>query len=734
MLFHALPAESSAGSVDQFVCRPDRATGFPVAATVPGVCSTGSDSSLLMVQSMEDGLLMLDSYTMPSDFGSRHPDGTYLLHLYDRTTQLIFCPRALVDAASGTPRADCLIDLETMAAGPGAHVGSGRMQASVIFDETGAAQCPSSLHVVGSVTGPEGAAFAIRSSLVLSPTGSFRSGPEAGWQACSASLQELDLTPASPEAGPARFAELDQGEWSLVDELVRMNDTEWNLLRQLLRLSGDDVERLVALVRGEGAAAILPDGRVASTRDIKDGQTGTVVTLGPLEEILTIVTDIQGTVNTINAKVNTLTTKVNNVKQVVDLTDTRVVNLQGVTGQIQGAIETRIPDRPDIRLLLEELQNPAGPSSPLGDPTVVEKIGMLIGNTRALLDGVLATTEELRLGFGTWESGPCGDPSLCSFRVDLAALFDDIGDAAEFGQSLSCLDRPGLAIQPLDTAFVETLIIDKAPPVLLFALSKFLDALAQSTPGSGGWQALISDVLAEIPQQTRADLAGLCTEESAAVRAVGSGGAVCGVLRRPAVGAALQGLKGITNYLTFRVAILAKFMPDEVVVQATGVAGGGGGAGTSVVYPAKAITEAIEVTLERVLADRALALREQCLAADAAIEADLRACSPPVSVLVDDNEWTGVGDVVRLRIEDVEDCQDDDPPGCRKLCCNRAYELWKNNVVGDPEANIVTYKKPKPVNYRYFCDAYLALSGRDCEYQPNNNGCQVPCNQLCPDI
>jgi hypothetical protein len=101
------------------------------------------------------------------------------------------------------------------------------------------------------------------------------------------------------------------------------------------------------------------------------------------------------------------------------------------------------------------------------------------------------------------------------------------------------------------------------------------------------------------------------------------------------------------------------------------------------------------------LAETTVGLREQCVASDKAIEADLRACSPPTSVFAAEAEWTGVEKVLELRIHDVRASE----ALWKDLCPERAQCLLDN--VSTPRG---------PGDYGALCDAYDALIGKACSH------------------
>jgi hypothetical protein len=651
-------------------CLLDATTGFPRPAVVPGVCLVESGPSIQLIQHTDEGLLLMEIQWESEDVRPRHPDGTYLLHLYDRPATLIYCPAELLDASSGTPRAGCLVDSVTMAPGADALFGEGRVQASIVVDPLGAAQCPSSLHVVGSLADQFGQDSAVRASLVLSPTSSLRADPPGSWPACDASVQELAVARPSPANELGRISRLDSAQWELVDELIRLNRTEWDVLRQLLDLSSEDLELVGSIASEDGAVLISEEGDVRHLGDDHQNAAGRVVPAATLASIFSKVTTLRN----------------NQIPHIA------------ATNRVIAKIDARIPSRPEVVAVATEFQS-----------QVVSQIVSLIQEAKMLIGGLLETAEELRSGFSGWEGNNCGSGSGCAdFKQDLRNLFVDLQDVVEFGQSLGCLDKPGLEIRQLDLGLVETLVIDRAPHVLLFALSKFLDLLGQANPSSGGWQTIMENILAEVPEETRSSLRGLCEDRLAgeSAEALGPGGPVCAVLRPSKVGVFFKSLKARGDFATFVFKAIKEVPTDDKVVQATANVGAGGGAGTNAKNPAKLTVGVMAEVLDYIFSDRVLQLRGECLAMDAALEADLRSCSPPVSVLVDEGEWTGVETVLQLRIDEVRDCQEGGE--CIGLCPSRAECLLDE----------VSNQGRFPTLYGYLCDAYDALLGEDCQSVP----------------
>jgi hypothetical protein len=385
-----------------------------------------------------------------------------------------------------------------------------------------------------------------------------------------------------------------------------------------------------------------------------------------------------------------------------------------VTNGIDSAVNflsARTPDRPDIRSLIDAFDPAAAP-----DQLAVGDVAESIERVGDLLRGVLDVFALLRDGFEAWLGNNCDPSSPCAaFKAQLASLFASFGDGSDLVGSLACLDKPGLVIKPLDTTFL-TDLVDKAPKVSLFGMSKALDKIAPVDPNGKGWPTLLSDAIAEIPAGLRADIAGLCGGAGsppgarAGARVGGSGGPVCGILRRSDAGLAFSAIKGVTSPNDLVVKIVNHFVKEDLDVQVSVVAVGGAGGGFNVVNPPKTAMGVLDKVLQKVskFSEEVLDARDKCLESDADIESDLRQCSPPVSVYMDTRlpipdipspTWDDVDKIVGLRLSQVEQCQD--VGGCQDLDTTRAQAR-----LDDARANPYTV-----AGYRSLSLAYAALTG-----------------------
>jgi hypothetical protein len=680
--FGTVPANSQVPT-----CRPDPMTGIPVPTTAPGACVTTTGSSVFLIQLTDDGLLVLEIDGKYLDLGRPEQDGTSLLHLQDEQVGLIYCLPSLVDPVSAYPTTDCIWDLATMAAGPAAVVGVGRVSGNVAIGPAGAVLCPSSIYAAASVTSPGGDPLDLTSSLVLAPADGASGQSEVQGNTCTAirgatalSYGEmpghhdrawLDGRPAAhggnrPDSDDLgfdlrRLPELDETEWLMVAELMQLDDSQWILLQRLLSLDSDQLNRLHALLTTDGAAVISDTGEVVGVTQAEPGTSGSVVTID----------EVEGLLDTILAKVNSIISKVN-------------------------SISARLPDRSDIRALLNQLNN-------------IDQISSGLNAVKELLGGVLAVAATLREGFEEWQGNDCGPSSQCAaFKTDLSGLFTDLSDAAVFIQTLACFDRPGLEIRPLNTDLLNELVIQDAPTVVLYGLSKVLERVAPPEPdGTGGWRTTIRDVLGQIPDDVRTDFMTLC-EDPVESSPMGSGGAVCTVLRPEETGLALQAAVAVADKNQLVVKLLDKFIKPVLNPVIGAVAAAGGTVGFSVKNPTKIVTESLE-DLAEALPDKmrdVVDKRKDCLDADAEIESDLRDCQPPVSVFLEKTRglpphptFADVEAVVAMRIREAQFCRDQ--LGCTLINVDQARQFM----------DVSSSLGSTPRGYQYLCCAYRALTG-----------------------
>lgn len=707
----ALAVPTTAGAKDQG-CVVDEASGLPIPQTVPGICVQRSDTRTFLFQNFEEGMLVVATENDTDDIGRSNQDGAVSLQLHDRDAALVFCPATTLDGRTGAPTTDCLWDLESMSAGRAALTGTGRIFASTNLDESGTAGCPTSVTILASAMSPGGDTFGLTSSMVLSPTGpNFDTGP-TGPSPCVASAHDLRLSyrygAFSPENALSRtggaetglagadtvelrwLSQLSDDELELVTELVRLDEADWGLLQRLLSLDGDQLQILEEELAAAEAALITDDGRILPAEEFGPTTPGTVVTKAEVEaiwdDILSRVNSIYSIVGTINSRVASMQANVNSM----------VPTLNGIANSI--------PDRGDVLALV-------------GNASDIAQLSVVIQRVRDVIGGVIAIAEALREGFDVWYGSSCDPSSQCAqFKSDLAAFFADIREGVEFVQAIACLDNPGLAIRPLDTSFVEDLVIDRSPPVVLYGLYKVLERIAPAGQDEG-WPTLVSSVLDTIPGDFRTNLSGLCATKSKS-SPMGSGGPVCLLLYPEEVGLFLKGAKAAANRKETTAKVIDSFLKDDVVAQGGAVAAAGGSAGTNAKNPTKVVSQQAK-DLADDLPDKIADIiekRDQCLEAEQEIEADLRECQPPVSVflrltpdaLPPHPTFFDVRSVVSRRLEQVRDCQL--WGGCRELNVSKASVYL--DAARDHRGTVR--------GYHDLCCAYQALNGgTDYNCPPN---------------
>jgi len=300
------------------------------------------------------------------------------------------------------------------------------------------------------------------------------------------------------------------------------------------------------------------------------------------------------------------------------------------------SLAARTPDRPDVRGLVGQVD-----LGPLRD---------MLAEVRDTLQGLIDVARDLREGYDSFD--------VVQFRARLGAVFTDLESASSLYQRLLCIDDPDIPIRQLSAAPLKRLI-DHAPGVVLYAMSKVLDAIDPT------WDQRIGSVVGAVP----AEAAGLCNDgaQPAAVTRVDAQNIVCKALRPKHVGTALAlvKVKLAEALLVFRWA--KNHTKDEIQATAGAEVVAGATAGTSVKNPAHEAAEQWVDRLENIkdaiekIGDR----RKDCLDADKDIETDLRDCAKdgclcavPLSVLLQGATpptYTYVADLLRVRIDQAED-------------------------------------------------------------------------------
>jgi hypothetical protein len=309
--------------------------------------------------------------------------------------------------------------------------------------------------------------------------------------------------------------------------------------------------------------------------------------IGPVPPGTVAPDGIIDTINTILDRVNALRT-----------------NLTSLSG--------RVPDRPDVRDLVGQID-----LSGLHD---------MLANVGDSLRGFLDIARELRDGFETFD--------VVAFRARLDTVLTDLETTSGLTQKLFCFDDPDLTIHEINLTPARRLL-DRTPAVILYGLSKILDA------ADSQWDRRLGNLIGAIPPE----LTSFCTNGARPASAVRLDveSDICSVLRPRLTGTALGGVRaGVSVAL-----IIVRFAKNHTKEEIEAVAGvevvAGGTGGTNVKNPVHTSLELWSERLDNLkeslkdLMDR----RHDCLDADKDIESDLKdcakdgcSCTVPLSVLL----------------------------------------------------------------------------------------------------
>jgi hypothetical protein len=300
------------------------------------------------------------------------------------------------------------------------------------------------------------------------------------------------------------------------------------------------------------------------------------------------------------------------------------------------SVSSRIPDRADVRNLLGQVD--------LG------RLRDMLDNVKDVLQGLVDIARDLRDGYESFDA--------TQFRARLGNVLTDVESATTLYQRLLCIDDPDITIRQVSTAPLRRLL-DRAPGVALYALSKILEAIDPS------WDQRIANVVDSVPSEATS----LCNDglRPLAVRRVDAASVKCSALRPKAVGAALAiaKVKVSAGLVGFRYAKNHTKEEIEGTVGATAVAGGA--AGTSVKNP---VYETVSQWVDRLdnvkdAIKDVIDARKDCLDADKDVESDLKdcakdgcVCTAPLSVILPGDvppTYTYVARVVKVRIDQAED-------------------------------------------------------------------------------
>ncbi len=409
-----------------------------------------------------------------------------------------------------------------------------------------------------------------------------------------------------------RLAEVDLSRWREIDALVRLDDAEWELLNALMALDPENWQLLDGYLEADGEALLSPDGRVLRSTDPVEGENAVLVSKSFITDALT---SILSRVKSIQSGVSNLTNQL-------------------------GQVRDTIPDRTRIQALLEDLLGVGNRGSRLQIGALEELVAVL----KDEVGGVLDQIEFLRQDFALWQSDNCGPGcGITIFKQELGGVFDQLSGVWESVQRLQCLTDGQAQIQSLagfgEGEFFRTLLIDKPPPLVLYALASVLSKV-------DGWQNAVGELLARIPSQ----LLTFCDEGGAIQTSAFADVSFkmascpkypkwrrCAALRAPRVRALLERLRMKLNVGLFAFELSESWTtPDKVI--AINVVGGGG---TNAPNPVHSWPKTIKLITKKLddLAASLLSEGEACLKADEALERDLVTCKPEVDYFLEEKWW-----------------------------------------------------------------------------------------------
>jgi len=334
----------------------------------------------------------------------------------------------------------------------------------------------------------------------------------------------------------------------------------------------------------------------------------------------------------------------------------------------------------------------------------------MLGDVRDSIQGLLDIARELRDGYESFD--------VAQFRARLGGVLTDVESATTLYQRLLCIDDPDITIRPISMMPLRRLI-DRAPGVALYALSKILETIDPN------WDRRIGDAVDAVPPE----VTGLCHDglRPAAPQAVDFENEVCKVLRRKPVGAALKIAKIPVAVALVGFRFAKNHTKEEIQATVGADVVAGGTAGTSVKNPAHTVVEQWVDRLDNLkeaikdVIDR----RKDCLDADHDIEDGLRdcakdacVCTAPLSVVLHGDvppTYAYVADLVDVRIGQAEDAglpdiaqarskhdeatngtNDETAAGYGKLCQAYAYLLQPTGIAPPAPPPAGPPSRPKP--------------------------------------
>lgn len=558
-------------------CTVDPETGLLAPERVPGVCVQETASGVALVAATRDGVLIVSS-----DSRRAQDDGSSI-RVDDDVARVVYC----------AARTACVLDAATLAPGTGALVGRARAKAYLTPSAGGAAACPSTLEVVGTVSGPRGGTFGLSAALALSRTGMgcavVNDAVELVSESATSLGAGLDAFETELDQRLRRLAEIDPARWELIESLVRLGDEDWRLLQWMLALNGEELAQLGRFMESGGApeawgGLVLPEGASLDRGGGPDDDA--VLPAGIMQDIFSRL------------------------------------------GTLLNRISFSLPNNGAVRNLFTRI-----------DVSVVID---LLNNVKEQIGGVLGMLEEIRAGFDDWRSDACGAGcGVTDFKGRLTRLFADLDALWCDTQHLACLTNPDL-VEPRHLRgfrqgeLFHKLIVEKPPAIFLYALHRVLENV-------DGWDTAIADVRDQLPESLGQVCSG-CTgcecasDESSAMSLPAAQDvllphevAVCEILRPDPVGKAVEdGIRRL-GLAMFVFDIVEAWTPDNNTYGVEVTAVGGGGATLTVKNPpdgmAKSVNKVLKLFKDGL--EQAKAMREACVRTEKTIESQLGSCSPP---------------------------------------------------------------------------------------------------------
>jgi hypothetical protein len=223
-------------------------------------------------------------------------------------------------------------------------------------------------------------------------------------------------------------------------------------------------------------------------------------------------------------------------------------------------------------------------------------------------------------------------------RADLKTVLADAKTLTDAAQRVRCMRNPDANLLPMDGT-VGNDVIDRLPPVVLFALGKVLDS------ADPNWASKLDDAIVKLPEELTSSGSNICEELRNNFEATR-----CEILRRPAFQS--RRVTDISNVASGAADLLRSikdFAPEEVVVHVAVVVAVGGG-GTNIPLPIHGAIEAAAILLDKISGgmDRMTDRQDECSAADEKMEHDLLSCTALASC---DADMSRVLDVAQRRLD-----------------------------------------------------------------------------------